>query len=217
MKEKRSGRIIGLITGLMIPVLLVLTLAGGSIYIFQKNVTDISKSVKTAIIGKEGESHTVNECVLKEVVTQSKLYTFDYPYKGYASKYDDDGEALYHVYYEGSVKVYIDANEIEYSVDDENSTIKVMLPEITIEDPVVDAGSMDYIFNDEDENDEDVTQESYRIANADIKEQIKNDKTFGEAANKSVETTVRGLIDPWINKYSDKDYTVVIVSSENEK
>ena len=217
MKERRNSRLSGFLTALLIPVMLVLALALGCLYLLQNNITDISKSVKAAIVGKEGETHVVNECVLKEVVTQSKLYTFEYPYNGYVGKIDEDGDKQYYVCYKGSVKAYIEADKIEFTVDDENSKITIKVPEVKVEDPIVEYGSMKFMYFEADENEKNLSQEAFDLANEDLKEQINNDKTFKEAANNSAETTVRALIDPWINQYSDKDYEIFIMPSANEK
>ncbi len=200
---------------LPIAFMIVVTLV--VVHLINRNLKEIETTVNDTIIGKEGEVRTITESDLKDIVMQSKLYTIDYPYNGYVDVRDDEGEVKYYVAYKGSVKAGIDVNEIEYSIDEENSVIKITLPEVTIEEPVVEAGSMDFIFIDDDENTEDVAQEAYKCSIADIKNQVKNDNKLVEEANKSAEATERALIEPWIDQYDEKNYEIVISTKSNEK
>ncbi len=200
-----------------LPIAFMIVVALVVVHLINRNLKEIETTVNDTIIGKEGEVRTISESDLKDIVMQSKLYTIDYPYNGYVDVRDDEGEVKYYVAYKGSVKAGIDVNEIEYSIDEENSVIKITLPEVTIEEPVVEAGSMDFIFIDDDENTEDVAQEAYKCSIADIKNHVKNDNKLVEEANKSAEATERALIEPWIDQYDGKNYEIVISTKSNEK
>ena len=178
--------------------------------LIQQNIGQMDTTINDAIIGKEGEVRTITESELEEVLLQSNLYLIDYPHNGYVDVRDSKGKIKYYVAYKGSVKAGIDASKIEYSIDEASSVINIKLPEITIDEPVVDAGSMDYIFINQKANTEDVAQEAYKYAIADLKSQIANDDQLIEVAKESAKTTEKALMEPWINQYSDKKYEINI-------
>lgn len=217
VKEKKENGAIRFLKSWFLPIVFMVISTLVVISFVNRKVNEMGTSLSESFRGKEGEVHTITESELKEVVMQSKLYTIDYPYNGYVAVLNDEDEVKYYVAYRGSVKAGIDVDKIEYSIDEENSVIYITLPEVTIDEPVVEAGSMDFIFFDNDENTEDVAQEAYRYAIADIKEQISSDNELVEEARKSAEATERALIEPWINQYDGASYKVIISTKSNEK
>ena len=205
-----NKKIKNFITNWFAPIAFILIVVLVITHMFQKNLAQLDTTVNDVIIGKEGEVRTVTESELKEVLTQSNLYLIDYPHNGYVEVPDSKGNTKYYVAYKGSVKAGIDASEIEYSIDDTNSIISIKLPQVTIDEPIVDAGSMDYIFINQKYNTEDVAQEAYKYAIADLKNQIANDEQLIEVARESAKTTEKALVEPWINQYSDKQYEIKI-------
>ena len=212
-----DNHVIRLLKAWILPIALIVIACFVIIHMIHKNNEEIRSVVNESIIGREGEVKTITESELKDVVKQSKLYKIDYPYNGYVAVKNGKGDVKYYVAYKGNVKAGIDVDKIEYSIDDTNSVISIKLPKVMIEDPGVDAGSMDYIFFDEDENKEDVAQEAYKCSLSDIKKQIANDGKLVEAANKSAESTERALIEPWIDQYAEKNYEVRISIEADEK
>ena len=179
---------------------------------------DTSGIVKEAIIGEEGKVTTVTETELVEVVKTSKLYTAEYPYNGYCEVKNDEGETKYYVAYEGKVKAGIDVSKIIVSLDEETNTIKIMLPEVEVENPTVDAGTLEYIFMDKKYDTETVAQEAYKMALADLESKVQDDENIINAATDSAKTAEKAFVEPWVNQAdSSKIYTVKVIANGEEK
>lgn len=167
--------------------------------------------VEENIIGKEGEVTTITESTLEKVIKKNQLYTAEYPYNGYATICDEDGNVKYYVAYEGTVKAGIDVTGITVSMDENTNTIIVRLPEVQIEEPVVNAGTMEYIFQKEKYNTETVAEEAYRYAKQDLADKVSKDADLEACATEAAKAAERALIEPWVNQIdADKTYTVKV-------
>ncbi|MCR5702492.1 MAG: DUF4230 domain-containing protein [Lachnospiraceae bacterium] len=178
----------------------------------------VQESVKEAVIGHEGEVTTTIYARLENVVKSAKLYTAEYPYNGYVAVRDEEGNIKYYVSYEGTVKAGIeDVSKITCSIDKEKKEITVRLPEITIYPPVVNAGTMEYIFAKDKYNKENVAQEAYAKAIEDLTNKLYADKDFMESAVFTAKSTERAIIDAWISQLEDADsYKVNILAFGEE-
>lgn len=174
--------------------------------------------VEENIIGKEGEVTTITESTLEKVIKKNQLYTAEYPYNGYATICDEDGNVKYYVAYEGTVKAGIDVTGITVSMDENTNTIIVRLPKVQIEEPVVNAGTMEYIFKKEKYNTETVAQEAYRYAEQDLADKIRKDSDLEACATEAAKAAERALIEPWISQIeTDKTYTVKVFGYGEEE
>lgn len=172
--------------------------------------------LEEGLIGKEGEVTTTIDATIEKVIKSAKLYTAEYPYNGYVSVEDEKGNVKYYAAYEGTVKAGIeDVNQIEYSVDTDKKEITIVLPEITVYPPVVNAGTIEYIFTKEKYNSETVAQEAYAKATEDLKEKIDNDKDFLDRAIETAKTTEKAIVEPWVTQIDvEGSYTINILSKE---
>lgn len=174
--------------------------------------------VEENIIGKEGKVTTITESTLEKVIKKNQLYTAEYPYNGYATICDEDGNVKYYVAYEGTVKAGIDVTGITVSMDENTNTIIVRLPKVQIEEPVVNAGTMEYIFKKEKYNTETVAQEAYRYAEQDLADKIRKDSDLEACATEAAKAAERALIEPWISQIeTDKTYTVKVFGYGEEE
>lgn len=170
------------------------------------------------IIGEEGKVTTITESTLEEVIRKSRLYTAEYPYNGYTTVFDGEGNIKYYVAYEGTVKAGIDVDGMTVRIDENEDTIIVRLPEVSVEEPVVDAGTMEYIFKDEKYHTETVAEEAYRYAKEDLADRVREDADIKACALESAKAAVRALIEPWVNQTADgKVYTVRVLGYGEEE
>lgn len=177
-----------------------------------------SNFVEENFIGEEGKVTTVTESALEEVIRKSQLYTAEYPYNGYATVFDEDGNIKYYVAYEGMVKAGIDVTQITVQIDEDRDMIIVRLPDVYVEDPVVNAGTMEYIFKKQKYNTETVAQEAYRYAEKDLADRVKEDTHIKECALESAKAAERALLEPWVDQRADgKIYTVRVLGYGEEK
>ena len=199
-------------------VVLMLVLCVAIVWIKKYLFSGTSDFVEENIIGEEGKVTTVTESTLEEVIKKSQLYTAEYPYNGYVTVYDEDGSIKYYVAYEGTVKAGIDVTRITVKIDEDTDTITVQLPEVLIEDPVVNAGTMEFIFKKNKYNTETVAEEAYRYAEEDLANRVKEDADIRACAQESAKAAERAMIEPWVNQIEEgKTYTVRVLGYGEEE
>lgn len=171
------------------------------------------------VVGEEGKVTTITKSTLEDVIKKSQLYTVEYPYNGSVAVCDDEGNVKYYVAYEGTVKAGIDVaqitvKELNEDTDSDTGTITIQLPQVQIENPVVNAGTMEYIFTNKKYNTETVAEDAYRHAEEDLAKRVSNDPDIKACAADSAKAAVRALIEPWVNQTNDKTYTVHVLEYE---
>ncbi len=213
-KQKATGR------ARLLMFLIIVAAAGGLIRKASHTAgPELVKKGDRFFAGEEGEIATVTESLLERSVKRSRLYTAEYPYNGYTAVYDENQETVkYYVAYEGIVKAGIDVSKIEVSLEAETGTIYIWLPEVTVEKPWVDPGTLEYIFEDDKYNTETVAQESYKAAVADLKERVSADTKLMDAAAENVKISAKALAEPWLDERDDGvEYTVRVLIAGEEK
>lgn len=211
LKPKQVVQIIG-------AVVLIVILCVAVVLIKKHFFSGPGNFVEENIIGEEGKVTTVTESTLEAVIKKSQLYTAEYPYNGYVTIYDEDGNIKYYVAYEGTVKAGIDVNRITVKIDEETNTITIQLPEVSVEEPVVNAGTMEFIFKKEKYNTETVAEEAYRYAEEDLTNRVKEDVDIKACAQESAKAAERAMIEPWVNQIEEgKTYTVKVLGYGEEE
>lgn len=166
--------------------------------------------VSDAIVGHEGTVTTISEASLEKVFEISELSTADYTYNAVAYAYENDGiTPKYYVAYEGMVSAGIDFRKIVIDVNQDSKTITLKIPECEIQDTTVDFGSMKYIFKKDNYNTETVSQEAYKLCEADLAERAKMEEDLLSLAKENATDAVEALVNPWV-KQIEADYTVNI-------
>lgn len=203
---------------LVAAVVLILVSCIAVVRIKEYFFSSTSDFVEENIIGEEGKVTTVTESTLEAVIKKSRLYTAEYPYNGYAALFDEDGNIKYYVAYEGTVKAGIDVTQITVKIDEDTNIITIQLPEVSVENPIVNAGTMEFIFKKEKYNTETVAEEAYRYAEKDLANRVKEDTDIRACAQESAKAAARAMIEPWVNQIEDgKTYTVRVLGYGEEE
>ena len=178
---------------------------------------NLQETVNDVVHGEEGKVSTVTQASLEKVIAKGKLYTAEYPYNGIAAVYNESGDILkYHVAYEGKVKAGIDAAKIKITLDEEKHLILIQLPALTLEEPIVNAGTLEYIFEDKQYNTETVAQEAYKAAVADLKNKAAADPNIISTATKTAKMSERAFIEPWVEQIDPENSYTIIVLEDGE-
>lgn len=148
---------------------------------------------------------------LEEVLKISELSTYQVTYNGVAAVNDEDGNLLYNVAYEAKVSIGLDMDGIKVAEEDaseSNKKIIVTLPAVEISDVAVDAGSLDYIFENSSANTPDVSITALPACTADAQSECgSNDVLYGLAKENAVKT-IHALTQPFLAQH--KEYTLEI-------
>lgn len=184
----------------------------------KQSAQTLQNVVHDVVHGEEGKVTTVTQASLEKVVAKGKLYTAEYPYNGITAVYNESGDVLkYHVAYEGTVKAGIDVSKIRISLDEEKHLILIRLPKLTLEEPRINAGTLEYIFEDDRYNTETVAQEAYKAAIKDLKDRAASDPNILSLAAKSAKASERAFIEPWVEQMDpDNVYTIVVLENGEE-
>lgn len=160
---------------------------------------------------EETEAEVVTVANLKQILNVSELSTYTAIYNGIAEvENEDDPESLdYYVTYEAQVNAGINFSEIEIVIDDEEKVIKVTLPEVRITDVSVDIGTLDFIFKNDKANTSTVSQEAYKVCEADVKAESETQKAIYELAKQNAVNICTALVKPLIEQQKP-EYTLIV-------
>lgn len=175
-----------------------------------KIIDDIDQLVDEKVIGNEGEVNTITESTIKEVFEISELQTADYIYNAVTEVYDDDGDTLkYNVAYEGKVTAGIDFSCIKIDINEEEKEIVIEIPRVIIQETVVNAGTLEYIFTKEKYNDENVFKEAYDVCQKDLDSRASSEKKLMDMACDNAKQVIEALVVPWVNQI-DSEYKITV-------
>ena len=135
---------------------------------------------------------TVNKTSLRNAVSIGKLIDATVPYEGLAVKTNDKGEEICHIYYETSIFAYVNTNEIDFVIDEENKTVTPSLPDQQIEVDIPSAGSISYF----EENPGVELDEALSLCEADAKADAADNQTLITCGQASLRKTIDALISP---------------------
>lgn len=194
------------------PILFAIILCAVLFFII-KLISFIPDLYNEKIKGKEGRVTTITTSDLEKVIKKSQIYTAEYPYNGYTAVLDEDRNVKYYVAYEGTVKAGLDISKIVVTEKNEDTgIITIQLPEVQIEKPVVNAGTMEFIFKEKKYETETVAEEAYRNAEMDLMNRVRTDSDIKASATASAKSAVKALVEPWINQTNgDKKYTINVL------
>ncbi len=210
---------------LVVLIILLLIIIAVMIFFYQKkksqqSITDVAgdvveevqeavtEFVDEQIIGEEGEVTTITEAEIKEVFEIAELETADYIYNAVVHVPTSDGTAIkYHVAYQGTVTAGIKFDDIEISVDNEQKTIYIKMPPVSILDTVVDSGKLQYIFENDKYDNETVFSEAYSACQKDLDSRAASEKTLLDLANENAKQVIEALVMPWVEQI-DEGYVI---------
>lgn len=217
-EQKRAKKKISVKYILLVLLLVIFAAVALGTYIYLSNKShsslssNVSNAVQDAIIGEEGEVTTITKSSIEEVLNISELQTADYIYNAIVDVYDEDGTTLkYHVAYEGTITAGINFDEVEIEVLEDEKEIVLTMPEVSIQDTIVNSGTLEYIFTkDKYDNEKDnVYKEAYSKCQEDLEEKANSDTRLLETAQNNAKQVVEALMTPWIEQ-TDSVYTVTI-------
>jgi len=213
LEQKLTKTVITIIVILILFAIIVIMIAGYRLGRRKSNNQNLQQAVENFVQGEEGKVTTVTQASLEKVVAKGRLYTAEYPYNGIVAVYNEgNGVLKYHVAYEGTVKAGIDVSKIQISLDEDKHLILIQLPELTLEEPLVNAGTLEYIFEDNQYNTETVAQEAYRAAVNDLKTRAAADPNIISMATKTAKMSEKAFIEPWVEQIDpETDYTIVVL------
>lgn len=195
LKEKlqKNNRMIIAIAIFVIMILLVWAVTGKSLFSSQHTVTTVSKAS------------------LEKVLETSQLTTMQYTYNSIAEVKKDFFDTIkYHVAYEGTVQAGIDFKDIEIDIDENLKQIIITLPEVSVQHVIVNAETMEYIFEEDKYETETVASEAYGACVKDLQTRAEQEVQLLQMAKDNAKDTVQALIEPWVNQV-DKEYTIEIL------
>lgn len=161
----------------------------------------IADSINENIIGTEGEVNTITESTIKDVFEISELQTADYIYNAITPVCEEDGETVkYYVAYEGTVTAGIDFDSIDIDIDDEAKKITITVPDVAIQDAVVNAGTLEYIFKKDKYNNENVFKEAYAKCQEDLDKRAGSEDKLLTMAKENADQVIEALVSPWVEQ-----------------
>ena len=150
--------------------------------------------VKPLVFDSQPVTNYLTESQLERVVCVSDLSTAEYVYNGIAEVTNEDGEVVYRIRYDSTVHAGIDMSDIDFEIDNDAMTITPVLPEIEIQDPVIDTSSFDFIPRNPDlELDEIIS-----ACKNDAKTEVGHEGQIYATAEDNLRSTIEALTLPLI-------------------
>lgn len=160
---------------------------------------------------KVGDAEVVTKSTLEKIVNISELSTYEAVYNGIAVVYNEKkvDKIDYYVSYDAKVKAGIDVEMIEFEVDQVNKTLVVDIPEVQINDVVVDMTTMEYMFVNDKENTSGVSEVAYKACIKDVENESAQKEAIKLLAEESAKNIIKALVEPFIEQL-DESYTLEI-------
>ena len=152
------------------------------------------------------------DAVLESIKNVSSLSGAAAGYKGIATLYNEkDPEKIdCYVYYEAKINAGIDFGKIEVFPDAENKVITVKIPEIEIYSPVVEMGSLDFIFENKKANVAGLSQRAYAACIEDAKAESQKEDSIKAIACENIKGMIKAITEP-VLKTSGSGFTPNII------
>lgn len=145
-----------------------------------------------------GKRTIVTSSTLREVISISELSTGEFYYNGVVSipEKDNPEKTDYSVKYDSIVKAGIDANNIDFEIDKKNKTIKITIPQIKINDIIIDEGSISTI----PENATGKLKETLSYCKEDAMKEANQNETLIEIAKSNLQDSITALLTPIVKE-----------------
>lgn len=148
---------------------------------------------------------------LEKIIDVSELSTFTAVYNGIAQVVNEKKPEKidYYVSYEATVNAGIDFQKVEISMDEEQKTITLKVPEAHITNLNVDESSLDFIFLNQKANKSGVTEAAYKACVEDVRQESEQQTAICELAKQNAENVLKALTNPIVNQLGE-GYQLVI-------
>ena len=164
---------------------------------------------------KKEKKEIITTASLQKILDVSELSTFEAVYNGIAKVMNEKNaeKVDYYVSYEATVKAGIDFSQIKISVDQELKKITIILPHVTLSEPNVDIGTLDYIFVNKKANTATVSEQAYKKCIEDARDESTAEKDIYELATQNAHNIVEALVKPFVEQM-DAEYTIEIKEAQ---
>lgn len=154
---------------------------------------------------------------LAKIVETSDLSTAVFQYQGIVEipNQKNPKKIDYYICYTASVYAGIDFSEVKFTENKEAKTITATLPEVKIQDTVVDPNSLDFMFQSKKADNISVLDTAFTACETDIRQECTSESALLSIAQMNAENAVRALTEPVMDSIC-KDYTLVIQSETVE-
>lgn len=186
MKRKIFGKIINWEKASLI-VLLIICLV--FCFILARNL--FSKSEPEGVLQK-----TYSDLISTKEIAD--LSVSEFVYNGIAQTYKENGEHDYNIIYKSTVKVSVDANDIEFAVDEEEKVVTFYIPEFKVENPVIDVSAISTIPTRNDLYMDDLI----KICRSDALLKAKESEKLITSAKENMQSIVEAWFSPVLEGYS---------------
>lgn len=153
----------------------------------------------------KGQEEYITASTLKDAVDISELSTAKFTYNGIAEIYDEKKSDKVKCYIKYRVKIKAgisDINQIDYKIDRDNKTIKIILPEMQITVDSVDPQSLSFM----PENTTIDIKDILLACEKDAEEEVKDCPELMDVAEENMQSTVEALLVPLLK---GTDYHIV--------
>lgn len=158
---------------------------------------------------KDHEAEVTVVSTLERIINVSDLSTFTAVYNGIAEVPNERNpdKVDYYVSYEARVEAGIDFGAVEISM--ENGVITVDIPNVKINDIIVDISSLDFIFFNNKANQSTVTQQAFKACEEDARTESESQEAILELAQQNASNIVTALVKPMIDQLGE-GYSLVV-------
>lgn len=158
---------------------------------------------------REQQAEITVVSTLERIINVSDLSTFTAVYNGIAEVKDEKNpdNVDYYVSYEARVEAGIDFAELGISLKDK--VITVSLPEVKINDIIVDISSLDFLFFDNSVNTLAVSEQAFKACEQDARTESESQSAIFELAQQNAENVVKALIKPVVDQL-EEGYELVV-------
>lgn len=159
--------------------------------------------------GKEREAEITVVSTLERIINVSDLSTFTAVYNGIAEVKDEKNpdKVDYYVSYEARVEAGIDFSNVNISLKD--GVITVDIPDVKINDIIVDISSLDFLFFDNSANKLTVSEQAFKACEEDARSESESQEAILELAQQNAENVVKALVKPIIDQLGE-GYDLVV-------
>ena len=172
-------------------------------------------SIGTVLLPRTAPGRHTPEIVtiatLQEIINVSELSTFTAVYNGVAEVMNEESpdQIDYYVSYEAEVLAGIDFTDVDISFDVQSKVITITIPDVRINDVLVDIASLDYIFLNDSANTSSVSQQAYRACEDDAQTESEAQAAIFELARQNAQNVLTALVRPLLEQ-AGQEYTLEI-------
>ncbi|MCI6498802.1 DUF4230 domain-containing protein [Lachnospiraceae bacterium HCP1S3_C3] len=159
---------------------------------------------KCDFFSQKGKAKTqvITSSTLVKAIDVAELSTAKFTYNGIAQVHEDDDNSKCSVRYSATVKAGIDMSKVNFEIDNDNKTIKPILPELSITSNTVDEKSLSFIPEDAEVNLKDAIIECEK----DAESEAEKSEDLVESAKENLQSIIEALLLPVV---SPQGYKIV--------